>query len=136
MTTKEWFSRCRRVDRRLNHLAEQRREEWDRITSITAKPSGDVVDGTKDPHKFDRYAELDSMIGEEIKELLDIKIEVKAVIHQLKDLRHRDILEKRYISMKSWEQIAVEMGYTYRRVTQLHGEALKAAEEYIHDKSV
>lgn len=132
MTTKEWFSRARRMNRRLESLQQQRREEYERITAITAKPSGDVVDGTKDPHKFDRYTELDDMIASEIRELLAVKCEVKEVIHQIPDYRYRDVLDKRYIGMKTWEQIAVEMNYTYRRITQLHGEALKAAEEYIN----
>ena len=134
MTMKEWFSRCRRLDKLLDELQQQRREEWERVTSVTANLTADVVDGTKDPHKFDRYAELDDMIASEIRELLDIKCEVKAVIMQIPDYRYRDVLDKRYIDMKSWEQIAVEMNYTYRRVTQLHGEALKAAEEYIENE--
>lgn len=134
MTTKEWFSRCRRLDRRIQSLQEQRREEWEKVTKVTANLSGDVVDGTKDPHKLDRYAVLDDLIGQEIRELLDIKIEVKGVIHKLKDYRYRDVLEKRYIGMKSWEQIAVEMNYTYRHILELHGQALKAAEEFIPDE--
>lgn len=135
MTTKEWFSRCRRLDKRIESLQRQRREEWEKVTSMTANLSGEVVDGTKDPHKLDRYAEFDSLIGAEILELLEIKCEVKAVIVQIPDYRYRDVLDKRYIEMKSWEQIAVEMNYTYRRVTQLHGEALKAAEEYLKEET-
>ena len=131
MTSKEWFSRGRRLDKRIESLQRQRREEWERVTSITANLSGDVVDGTKDPHKMDRYVTLDDMIGREINELLRIKCEIKSVIVCLKDYRYRDVLDKRYIAGKSWKQIAVEMGYTYRRVTQLHGEALKASEEVI-----
>ena len=131
MTTKEWFARCLRSDERIKSLQLQRLEEWRKITSATSNLDGEVVDGTKDPHKFDRYTELNDMIGEEIRELLDIKCEVKAVIRQIPDSRYRDVLDKRYIGNKTWEKIAVEMHYTYRRVTQLHGEALKAAEEYI-----
>lgn len=133
MTTKEWFSRCRRLDKRIESLQQQRRAEWERVTSITANLTGDVVDGTKDPHKFDRYAELDDMICAEIRELLGIKCEVKAVIKQIPDYRYRDVLDKRYIDMKSWEQIAVEMHYSYMQVCRLHGVALKAAEEFIHE---
>jgi oligopeptide transport system permease protein len=80
LTTKEWFNRGRRVNQRIEILQKQRREEYERITSITARLDGDVVDGTKDPHKFDRYTELDDMIGTEIRALLGIKCEIKAVI--------------------------------------------------------
>lgn len=133
MTTKEWFSRGRRLDKRIESLQQQRREEWERATSITGSLDGDVVDGTKDPHKFDRFAVLDGMIGEEIDELLLIKCEIKAVIAQLDDMRYRDVLDKRYVSGKTWEQIAVEMNYTYRRVIQLHGEALAVSGPLIRE---
>lgn len=132
MTTKEWFSRGRRLDRRIKHLLQQRREEWDRVTSVTANLSGEVVDGTKDPHKLDHYAELDDMIGQEINELCRVKCELKAVIMQISDLRYRDVLDKRYVDSKSWELIAVEMNFDYYYVKgALHGKALAAASEFI-----
>ena len=103
------------------------------MTSITPTLTADVVDGTKDPHKLDHYAVLDDMIGREMEELLRIKCELKEVIRQIEDLRFRDLLDKRYVSCKSWELIAVEMNYDYFYVKgALHGNALKAAEEYIH----
>ena len=71
------------------------------------------------------------MIASEIRELLDIKCEVKAVIQKVPDYRYRDVLDKRYISGETWEQIAVEMNYSYMHICRLHGEALKAAEEVI-----
>lgn len=38
----------------------------------------------------------------------------------------KTLLRYRYISGYSWEQVAVNMHYSYRRVTQLHGLALEA----------
>jgi len=124
--------RVRRSDRRIDSLLQRKQEEWERVTSITANLSGDVVDGTKDPHKYDGYVALIHQIDAETDALYDMKQEVNAVIQKIPDIRYRDVLDKRYIAGKTWEQIAVEMNYTYRRVTQLHGEALKAAEEYIN----
>ncbi len=134
MTAKEWFSRGRRLDRHIESLQATRDKLRTDLTSMTARYDGDVVDGTKDPHKFDRLAEMDDMIDREIDRLYDIKQEIIAVTLRLKDSRYRDVLNKRYVDNKTWEQIAVEMNYTYRRITQLHGEALKAAEEYIPDE--
>lgn len=131
MTTKEWFSRGRQIDQRIEHLQQQRREEWERVTSTTPNLSGDIVDGTKDPHKLDRYVALDDMIGREIDDLLRIKCELKEVICRIADLRYRTVLEKRYIGCKTWEQIAVEMNYSYMHICRLHGEALREAEAYI-----
>jgi DNA-directed RNA polymerase specialized sigma subunit len=38
------------------------------------------------------------------------------------------VLHKRYFEYKPWEQIACEMGYSYRNVCYIHGKALQAFE--------
>lgn len=50
---------------------------------------------------------------------------VQAAIERLENEQEKDLLTYRYLKGYSWEKIAVEMGYTYRHVTRLHGEALK-----------
>lgn len=127
MTTKEWFARGRRLDAHINSLLETRDKLWTGLTSTTARYTGDVVDGTKDPHKYDGLVAMEDMIDREIDRLQTTKAEIMEAILQLQDVRYRDVLMKRYVDIKTWEQIAVEMNYTYRRVTQLHGEALAAA---------
>ncbi len=49
---------------------------------------------------------------------------VQAAIERLESEQEKDLLTYRYLKGYSWEKIAVEMGYTYRHVTRLHGEAL------------
>lgn len=132
MTIKEWFSRARRLDMHINSLLETRDKLRAGLMSTTPNYGGDIVDGTNDPHKYDGLVAMEDMIDREIDRLYDIKQEILAVVLQMQDTRYRDVLMKRYVDIDTWEQIAVEMNYTYRRVTQLHGEALKAAEEYIN----
>lgn len=136
MTTKEWFSRGRRLDAHINSLLSTRDKLWEGLTSTTARYTGDVVDGTKDPHKFDALAAMEDMIDREVDRLYAVKQEILEVVLRVNDTRYQDLLMKRYVDIKTWEQIAVEMNYTYRRITQLHGEALKAAEEFINDTSI
>lgn len=131
MTTKEWFSRGRRLDAHITSLLATRDRLWESLTSTTARYTGDIVDSTKDPHKSDALVAMEDMIDREVDRLYSTKREILEVVLRLKDTRYQDVLMKRYVDIKSWEQTAVEMNYTYRRVTQLHGEALKAAEEYI-----
>jgi len=131
LTTKEWFARGRRLDEHINSLLTTRDRLWDGLTSTTARYTGDVVDGTKDPHKYDGLVAMEDMIDREVNRLYDIKQEILSVILQLRDNRYRDVLMKRYVDIKTWEQIAVEMHYSYMQVCRLHGEALKAAEPYI-----
>ena len=136
MNAKQFLSRGRWIEREITSLIRTRDETRDRLTHITQNYDSDGAQTTKDPHKFDSIAAMEDMIDREVDRLYDIKQEILSVILQLRDNRYRDVLMKRYVDIKTWEQIAVEMAYTYRRITQLHGEALKAAEEYIHDKSL
>ena len=41
-------------------------------------------------------------------------------------IEYQLILEKRYISGKSWPEIAVDLGYKMRHLYKLHDEALAA----------
>ena len=45
-------------------------------------------------------------------------------INQMEDENEQRVLRLRYIRGLTFEQIAVDMGYTYRHTTRLHGNAL------------
>ena len=47
-----------------------------------------------------------------------------AGIEQIENPTIKDILTRKYILDESFEKIAVEKRYTYRRITQLHGDAI------------
>lgn len=51
--------------------------------------------------------------------------EIHDRIHQMQDGAEKEVLIRRYLMGKTWEQIAVEMDYNYRWVLRLHGRALK-----------
>ncbi len=131
MTTKEWFRRGWKLNTEIDKLMASRDAVLAKVTSVTASLSGVVVDGTKDPHKFDRLAEYEDNIDRHIDEYVTVMNEIEGVIHKIPDVRYRNLLLDRYKLFKPWEQIAVDEGYDIRHIWRLHGEALKAAEEYI-----
>ena len=131
MTTKEWFRRGWKLNTEIDKLMASRDAVLAKVTSVTASLSGVVVDGTKDPHKFDRLAEYEDNIDRHIDEYVTVMNEIEGVIHKITDVRYRNLLLDRYKLFKTWEQIAVDEGYDIRHIWRLHGEALKAAEEYI-----
>lgn len=45
---------------------------------------------------------------------------------------YHNILSLRYVEGESWEQIAVDVGYTWRHTIRLHGDALKRMEEVLN----
>ena len=125
MTAKQYLNRVRRVDKEITALLNLIQRTRDSITKITQAYDGDGTQSTKDPHKFDRLAELESLVDEKIDEQLALKTEILKTISKLTDRRYRLILTEYYLDMKTWEQVAVDMNYSYMHVTRLHGYALK-----------
>lgn len=50
--------------------------------------------------------------------------EIRQQIGMVPDAIEQEILSRRYLIGQSWKKIAVEMKYSYRHVTKLHGHAL------------
>lgn len=132
MTTKEWLYRAWNIQREIDTLHSIYNQAYDQATSITAHLSGMTVSGTKDPHKFDRLAELQDTIFARIDELFAVKCEVIRAISAVGNGTYRTLLEKRYLEFKTWEQIAVEMNYSYSQIVKYkHPEALHAVQDAI-----
>ncbi len=124
MTAKEWLQRGWKLDKEINALLSLRAEARRRATSVSPSYNGDVVQSTANPHKFDRLVELESLIDARVDKLTGIRAEILTAIAQVPDARYRTLLLERYTEFKTWEQIAVDMGYTWRQVCRLHGHAL------------
>lgn len=130
MTTKQWLSRARTCDREISGLLKAKERERDRLVSMTAQLDGDVVSHSSDPHKFDTYIALVDGINRKIDELYTIKCEVYDAVSQVQDASLRELLMLRYVSIMTWEQIAVTMDLSYRHVCRLHGDALEAVKNF------
>lgn len=72
-----------------------------------------------------KYVDACKDAEKELDRLADLRKEIRSVIDSVEDARLHSLIWRRYISGMTWEQVAVSMNYTYRRVTQLHGIALK-----------
>lgn len=125
MTAKQWLNRARRIDREIRTLEEVITSTRERLESVTQSYSGDGAQSTKDPHKFDRLVELESLVNEKIDEQIQIKTEILEAISQIRDRRQRIVLTEYYLNMKTWEQVAVEINYSWRQVMNIHGRALQ-----------
>ena len=71
---------------------------------------------------------LDEMIEELKNERLErakLRQRIESDIRALDSEDEQEVLRLRYIKGLKWEQVAVEMGYTYRRTLQIHGKALQ-----------
>lgn len=131
MTAKEWLMRAWKIDREINILLEAQKAAYDRLTGITAASDNTPVSGTKEPHRLDSYAELTDKIDRRIDELCAIKAEIMDVISLVKNNTQRTLLMNRYMQYKTWEQIAVDMNYSYQGVMKIHSAALQSVKELL-----
>lgn len=60
-----------------------------------------------------------------VQRLMDAKIMAMKLIELLPEPRLKQLLKKRYLHYEKWEQIAVELNCSYRRIHQLHSKALQ-----------
>ena len=102
-------------------------------TKVTSCSSGDRVQTSGNQDKMAdtviKIIELKNNINADIDRLVDLKKEILAVIDAIQDADMIDILYKRYFQYKKWEQIALEMHYTYQWICKLHGRALQQVEK-------
>ena len=132
MNAKQFLSRGRWIEREITSLIRTRDETRDRLTHITQNYDGDGAQTTKDPHKFDALVELEYKLDERIDELCAVKTEILDAIGKLEDSRERLALQLYYIDMKSWEQVAVELHYSWRQTMYIRKSALKNMEVIIN----
>ena len=85
--------------------------------------------GTDMSDQVARLFEARRKIGVEWENWIQTRFEARKLIDQVTDQILQDLLKNRYLNRLQWEEIAVAMGYSYRRTTQLHGKALAAFEE-------
>ena len=131
MTAKEYLRRAYKLNEEIDQLEAAKHKMFSRITSITPKYNGDTVSGTKDPHKYDAYAQFAAEIGNRVDELVSIKSDILNTIKKVEDAKLRTLLIARYINFMTFEGIAVMMNYDWRHVMRLHSAALKAIDEVL-----
>lgn len=100
-------------------------------TSLSLAPGRGSGNQDKLGDAIAKIIDLQVEVNQAIDAYVDKKREVSSVIEKVKDPDQLAVLHKRYIQYKHWEQIACEMGYTYRNVCYIHGRALQAVEELL-----
>lgn len=129
MSTKEYLSQAYRIDQRINSKLAQVMSLRDLLGKATVTLSGTPKAATPNPHSMEdtiaKMVDLENEINEDIDALVDLKAEITRRIKRVENTEYQTILELRYLCFKRWEEIAVDMGYSLRRVYELHDCALE-----------
>lgn len=129
MTAKEYLSRIRRQNYILKQTERELNEIKSDILAIQASSLAEHVSGSKNSDIADKYIRLErymEKVSAEWNRLIDMRLEAKALMQAMPDPMHRAVLYARYINSQRWEDIAVEMGYSWQGVFKLHGRALQS----------
>lgn len=137
MTAKEYLNQAYRLDQRIRSKQEQISALNDLATScstsMTGMPRNPNKGGSRMADAVCKIVDLQDSIAVDMQELVELKAEIIATIKAMDCIEYQLILEKRYISGKSWPEIAVDLGYKMRHLYKLHDEALatvKIPEKY------
>ena len=135
MTAKEYLNQAYRVDQRVNSKLHQLESLKDMATKATSTLGTEPVSGTRNVHRLadtiDNIIALENEINDDIDHLVNLKRDVMKTLSQVHDTNCLMLLELRYLSFKSWDDIAAEMHYGSRWVHILHSKALSAVEKIL-----
>lgn len=130
MSAKEELNQYKFARKRVDEALEEYEKYKDRATKITSILS-DMPKGGKRKDKIADNATAMADLSKEYEQRWIAaergRLIIEAKIDNMEE-PYRTLLHKRYIDDKAFEQIAIEMGYSYDWTTHLHGEALKLYE--------
>jgi DNA-directed RNA polymerase specialized sigma subunit len=68
--------------------------------------------------------DLEKEINTGIANLMQLKIEIGQTIRSINSMECETLLEMRYLTFMTWEQIAAQLGYSQNYIYHLHRKAL------------
>lgn len=134
MTAKEYLGEIRRLTGIIEELERSMEILQDDIEGIKGiqydkdkvmtSASGDAM-----LNKIIRLEQLSEEIGDTMIERAKKRAHITTQITLMPNRNYMQLLFKRYVEFKRFEQIAVEMNYSYDRIVHIHSEALQDFEE-------
>lgn len=128
MTVKEYLAQAYRLDQRISSKLEQVASLNDLATKATATfsdmPRSPNSGGSTLADTVDKIIDLQAEINSDIDRLVDLKREIVSVIKSVDNTEYQTLLEKRYLCFMSWEQIAVDLGYSTQHIYRIRDNAL------------
>lgn len=129
MTAKEYLNYIRSIDTRLK-IQEERISQLEKdICSIQALDyTKDKVTGTKTADISDKIIKLDELRQEANKQwdkLIEEREAARNIIEKMENAMEQRVLIGRYLRNENWENLCVEMKYSWRGIFNIHKGALK-----------
>ena len=135
MTVKIFLQKVRRQNEVIRMYERELKDLRIRAVNISSPTLGDRV-------QSNHHASLDEIVekietqadkvNEAWSSFMEVRDQAVSLINSEPDEYRRCVLYRYYILWQPWEQIAVEMHFSLRWVTKLHGQALRDLEKEFH----
>lgn len=125
---KVYLNSYRSMCRKLQSLEEQLETLREAEQAAKIQTLSDMPKGSKQSDLSDYIVKLDRILTKIIRqrrECMERMIEIEDRIAEVDDGTEASILHKRYIELKQWEQICVEIDYSWMQTHRLHSKALQ-----------
>jgi hypothetical protein len=140
MTVKEYLTQAYRIDQRINSKLEQVAS----LRELASKATATLSDMHHKPNRntgsmetiICKMIDLENEINHDIDTLVDLKRDIVTIIKRIENPEYQTLLELRYLCFKTWEQIAVDMGYSLQYAFRMHEKALKCIESCKEESKV
>lgn len=130
LNAKEALKKIKYMDVQIDNIEKELEDLKNRMTGCKAI-SYDLAPGTArtetSPQErlYPIYDQGEKELIEQMAEFIEYKSTIWRTVCKMKNSTHIEILYKRYFAYMKWEEIAVQMNYSYQGVLKLHGRALQ-----------
>lgn len=127
-STKGYLSQIERLDRMIQNKLSEINQLKHIATSITIAPKEVNVQASSDKDRVGsavaKLLDLEKETDKLVDEYIDKRKRIIEQIDSIEDTNMYHVLSERYIMRKDLSVIAVEMGYSFKQVCRIHGNAL------------
>jgi DNA-directed RNA polymerase specialized sigma subunit len=128
MNKKEYLSQALYLDKRIK--AKERQLDWLKDHAVYVSPQISDMPKTPRAHRSAmeeavvKIVDLETEISNAITLLVQLKRSIARAIRGINSMECEAILEMRYLTFMSWEEIATQLGYSESYIYHLHRKAL------------
>lgn len=140
MTAREFLNQAFRLDQQISSKVEQIEVLNSLAQQVTTSFEQVPISHTGNVRSLEdvtvRLAEAKEELNRQILTLLNLHNTIASVISQVNDPDGLLILEKRYLCLQSWDQIATDMDYSRRWVLNHHKLAVEEVDKILANEEV
>lgn len=137
---KEYFYRATKLDELINSKLQQVAVLRELALKTTSVLQSDKIQGTKKLSPMEdalvKLMSLEEEINTNIDNLVNLKRELASFISRINNPSYQLLLELRYLSGRTWDEVAAMMGYEVSWIYRLHKKALKEANRILADTKI